>query len=248
MTAPEKDRAQWLNGPQAECEVIADAPPRPWRLILLGAPGIGKGTQAEKICEQLGACHLSTGDVFRQALQSACDVSPAMKDALHYMKRGDLVPDETVIDMVRERAGCLSCRFGFLLDGFPRTVSQAEALDREMASIGQQIDAVLSYELPVDQVIERLSGRRTCRDCKTTYHLKAMPPRKPGICDDCGGELYRRDDDAPEAIAVRLKAYEDSTAPLTAYYERRGLLRRIEAEGSPDEVFARTRATLQGEP
>ena len=197
------------------------------------------------ICEAFHACHLSTGDVFRQALSSKCGTSPAMKQALDYMKRGDLVPDETVVAMVRERTQCLNCTFGFLLDGFPRTVPQAEALDEAMQEVGQQVDAVLAYELPLAQIVARLSGRRTCGNCKRTYHLTTMPPATEGVCDDCGSDLVQRDDDRPEAITVRMAAYEESTAPLTEYYETKGLLRRISADGSPQEVFARTRAVIE---
>ena len=243
----QNDRASWLIGPQAVCANIPLPLDRPWRLILLGAPGVGKGTQAEFICDRLKACHLSTGDVFRAATGCDDDLSPAMLEALKYMKKGQLVPNNTVIEMVRERARCLSCQTGFLLDGFPRTVEQAEALEDTLTQLNQTIDGVLSYELPMDEVISRLSGRRTCRSCKTTFHLKAKPPQKPGICDKCGGELYQRDDDQADAIKVRLDAYETSTAPLTDYYGKKGKLIRISAEGTPEEVFARTLKILKGE-
>lgn len=245
MTEQKTDRASWLKGPQAHCRTTLGRPNRPWRLVLLGAPGIGKGTQAAMICHQYHACHLSTGDVFRDALTSSCGVSPAMEDALAYMKRGDLVPDETVIEMVRERSQCLSCSFGFLLDGFPRTVPQAKALEKTLAECDQKIDAVLAYEMPIEKIVERLSGRRTCSECKRTYHTVSMPPQKEGVCDTCGGELVQRDDDKPEAVTVRMAAYEESTSPLTEYYEANGLLRRIPGEGTPEEVFERTRAVIE---
>lgn len=245
MTDSRVERIGWLEGPQADCEDSGERPERPWRLVLLGAPGIGKGTQAAMICEELGACHLSTGDVFRHALTSGCEVSPAMQKALDHMKRGDLVPDETVIAMVHERAKCLTCPFGFLLDGYPRTDTQARALDEEMEKCGQKIDAVLAYELPIDRIVARLSGRRACACCKRTYHVETMPPKEDGICDDCGGVLLQRDDDRPEAIRVRMAAYKASTAALMQYYTKAGLLKRISADGTPNEVFARTRQAIE---
>ncbi len=214
-------------------------------MVLLGAPGVGKGTQAEFLVERLKTCHLSTGDVFRAARSMADgELSPAMETALTYMKSGALVPDETVIDMVRERVMCLKCEYGFLLDGFPRTVQQAEALDELLTAHSLKLDAVLNYDLPMDQVIARLSGRRTCRGCKTTFHVVSKPPQKEGVCDKCGGELYQREDDQPESIRVRLQAYTDSTAPLVNYYQAKGLLKTLSADGSPEEIFARTMVAL----
>jgi adenylate kinase len=216
-------------------------------MVLLGAPGVGKGTQAEYLCQNLGTCHLSTGDVFRAAKGSqAHTLSPAMQSALTAMKRGELVSDETVEAMVRERAGCLACRHGFLLDGFPRTVHQARALSQMLGEVNQALDAVLDYELPLDQTIARLSGRRTCRQCGTTFHVLSKPPKVEGVCDQCGGALFQREDDQPESIRVRLKAYEEDTKPLVEYYKERGLLVTVSAEGSPEEIFQRTQAALNG--
>jgi adenylate kinase len=213
-------------------------------MILLGAPGIGKGTQAELLCKRFNTCHLSTGDVFRFAKSCGGELGPAMQAALGYMQRGELVPDQTVIDMVRERVRCLKCDYGFLLDGFPRTVQQAEALDEMCREHGLVLDAVLNYELPVEEVVGRLSGRRTCKGCKTTFHVKTMPPKVEGKCDKCGGELYQREDDRPESIRVRLKAYEESTAPLKDYYAKTGLLITISAAGTPEQVFDSTVTAL----
>lgn len=238
------DRIAWLRGGDFRCAVRGETPSRPFHLVLLGAPGVGKGTQAELLCRRLQACHLSTGDVFRAALCARDEPSPAMQSALEYMRRGELVPDEIVIEMVRERAHCIRCRFGFLLDGFPRTVKQAETLDRMLREEGVELDAVLDYDLPLEQIIARLSGRRTCRACKATCHIEHSPPRQAGVCDRCGGELYQREDDAPEAVAVRMRAYEESTAPLKDYYARSGRLATIAADGDPETIFARTLKAL----
>lgn len=236
------DRAAWLKGGNACCSVPPAPAQRPLRLVLLGAPGVGKGTQAELIHERLGACQLSTGDVFRAA-KSGCgggELSPALAEALQFMRRGELVPDTTVLQIVRERAGCLRCQGGFLLDGFPRTVAQAEALDQICAELQTGIDAVISYELPIEKIVSRLSGRRTCEKCKAVYHVESRPAKTPGVCDHCGGKLVQREDDRPEAVRVRMEAYERSTAPLADYYARRGLLIRVSAEGTPEDIFERT--------
>jgi adenylate kinase len=188
-----------------------------------------------------GACHLSTGDIFRAAKNCcATERTPAMTAALDYMRRGELVPDETVLSLVAERSGCLRCEGGFLLDGFPRTVAQAEALEKLLERQGVKLDAVLSYELPLAQIVARLSGRRTCPECKAVFHVDARPPTQEGICDHCGGKLYQREDDRPESIRVRMTAYEDNTRPLANFYCRRKLLIPISAEGSPEEIFERT--------
>lgn len=239
------DRATWLKGGLARCSVPPPAPTRPWRLVLLGAPGVGKGTQAELLQERLGACQLSTGDVFRAAKSLEPDErTPALNEALDHMRRGELVPDATVLAMVRERKHCLRCRGGFLLDGFPRTVPQAEALDRLLAEERVRLDAVLSYELALEKIVARLSGRRTCARCKAVFHVTTRPPRREGVCDHCGGPLVQREDDRPEAVRVRMATYEKNTAPLADYYRRRGLLLPIPAEGSPEEIFSRTVAAL----
>jgi adenylate kinase len=216
-----------------------------YHVVLLGPPGAGKGTQAGLLAERLGACHLSTGDLFRAARQlDACDRTPALAAALEHMGRGELVPDATVLDLVRERRGCLRCRGGFLLDGFPRTVAQAEALDGLLAAEGVRLDAVLNYELPVEQVVARLGGRRSCPACRAVFHLEARPPQVEGVCDRCGGLLERREDDRPQVVRIRMLAYERDTAPLADHYRRRGLLRVVSAEGAPEEVRARSLAAL----
>jgi adenylate kinase len=233
------DRAAWFRGGDVRCEPQPAPRDRPFHLVLLGPPGVGKGTQAELLGHALGSCHLSTGDLFRAAACGA-EPSPALRTALEAMRRGELVPDDVVVAMVRERAGCLRCRGGFLLDGFPRTAGQAEALDRLLTEQGVALDAVLSFELPLEEIVARISGRRTCPGCKAVYHLTARPPRVEGVCDQCGVRLMQREDDRPESIRVRMRAYEASTRPLAEYYGRAGKLVAVRAEGTPEEILGRT--------
>jgi adenylate kinase len=240
------DRAVWLKGGQAQCNVPPPSQSPPHRLVLLGAPGVGKGTQAELLTKRFGACQLSTGDIFRNAKNlSESERTPAITAALEYMKRGDLVPDDTVVSLVAERAACLRCSNGFLLDGFPRTVAQAEALDQMLAEQQVRLEAVLSYEMPISQIVARLSGRRTCSKCKAVFHLENRPPKTAGKCDHCGAELYQREDDRPESVRVRMEAYEKSTAPLADFYRRKGLLISVPAEGTPEQIFARSLELLK---
>jgi adenylate kinase len=246
MSSQNNDRAAWLQGPSAECPPISQESANLWRLILLGAPGVGKGTQADLLHQRLGACHLSTGDVFRAAAsRSDCQPSPAMVTALEYMRRGALVPDSTVWEMVRERSGCLRCRGGFILDGFPRTLGQAESLKGLMENEKLSLTAVVNYELPLDEIVTRLSGRRTCEKCKAVFHVTRQPSKTEGVCDRCGGRLYQREDDRPESITVRMEAYERSTAPLIKFYGELGLLTPVAATGSPAEIVARTLVALE---
>jgi adenylate kinase len=240
------DRTAWLKGGEALCSIAPQKRDHPHRLVLLGAPGVGKGTQAELLSERLGACHLSTGDIFR-ALKTvdACERTPTMAQALDHMVRGELVPDETVLALVAERSGCLRCRGGFLLDGFPRTLAQAEALEKVLATRKVKLQAVINYDLPLDKIVVRLSGRRTCSICKAVFHVDTRPPKMAGICDHCGAALFQREDDRPESVRVRMDAYEKSTSPLTDFYGRKGLLIPIAAEGTPEEIFNRTLTELQ---
>jgi len=241
------DRTAWLKGGSFRCQMPPKTPVgKPVRIILLGAPGVGKCTQAEFICDRLGPCHLSTGDVFRAAKKCSCEaeLTPAMANALDYMKRGDLVPDETVLNMVGERLRCLECTGGFLLDGFPRTVAQAKALEQLLESHNIQLSAVINYDLPIEQIVARISGRRTCSSCKAVYHVSTMPPKVENVCDHCGASLFQREDDRPEAVKVRMEAYESSTRPLIKFYEDRGLLVNIKASGTPEEIFKRTLKVL----
>ncbi len=249
MTIPIKnDRAAWLHGPSAQCSQLPAAVKMPLRLVLLGAPGVGKGTQAELLHERLGPCHLSTGDVFRAASgRSACEQSPAMAAALAYMSRGELVPDATVWEMVKERAGCLRCHGGFILDGFPRTILQAESLRTLMEKEKITLNAVVDYELSFAEVVSRISGRRTCRTCKSVFHVSQRPPQKEGVCDHCEGPLFQREDDRKEAVSVRLQTYNRSTAPLIDFYKNMGLLVSVPAVGSPDDIYERTVELLKSD-
>lgn len=247
MATAQRNQAYWLKGPAAARRGLQVATRGPYRLVLLGAPGVGKGTQAELMSERLGVCHLSTGDVFRAAKDLAPDeLSPALQAALEYMRQGELVPDSTVLALVHERIRCLRCPGGFLLDGFPRTVPQAEALTELLYAEGLQLDAVLSYELPLEQIVARLSGRRTCPNCRAVFHVTTRPPKVAEVCDNCGSALAIREDDRPESIRVRLAAYEKSTAPLTEHYRKQGLLVAVSAEGAPEEIYQRTITALGG--
>lgn len=237
------DRAAWLKAGAANYDTMHGPAKHSCRLVLLGAPGVGKGTQAELLHQWSGACHLSTGDIFRAAKSSPpAEQSPAIQSALGFMARGELVPDETVLALVCERVGCLRCTGGFLLDGFPRTVAQADALEQLLKTEELPLSAVIDYELPLEQIVERLAGRRICAGCKGTFHVTDLAA--PGICPQCGGQLVQREDDRPEAIRVRMEAYHRSTEPLIEFYRRRGLLLSVSAEGIPSEIFQRTSDSL----
>lgn len=243
------DRGNWIKGGRNNCSVPPKARPHPKRLVLLGAPGVGKGTQAELLCDGLGTCQLSTGDIFRAAkCLPEAERSPALTEALGYMKRGELVPDTTVLDLLRERTRCLNCGGGFLLDGFPRTVAQAEALSELLDQEQIKLDAVVNYDLPIETIVNRLSGRRTCGNCKAVFHVTTRPPKVAETCDHCGGKLLLREDDRPEAVRVRMEAYETSTKPLIDFYGRRGLLVTLSADGRPQEIYQRTLAALGESP
>lgn len=238
-------RAVWLEGPSAVCPAPTELT-HCWRVILLGAPGVGKGTQADLLRQRLSACHLSTGDIFRAAARrNDGEQTPAMLAALDFMRCGALVSDVTVWDLVRERSTCLRCRGGFILDGFPRTLLQAELLKRLMEEEQIALDAVVNYELPISEVVERLGGRRTCEKCKAVYHIIRQPSQVEGICDRCGGRLFQRDDDRPASVTVRMEAYERSTAPLIDFYRDLGLLLPIPATGTPEEICTGTVAALE---
>jgi len=231
----------WIRGGDARCDIQPDKPPgSPWRLVLLGAPGVGKGTQAEILCARLGACHLSTGDILRSAECPTCVTrSQALQSAILNMRKGGLVPDETMLELVGERGRCLRCCGGFVLDGFPRTVAQAEGLDELLIREGVVLDAVITYELSVNEIVRRLSGRLVCPDCKAVFHRTKKRPIREGFCDACGGRLVRRADDEPDAIRTRMTLYEEKIGPLLEWYARKGLLIRVPAYGAPEEIYAR---------
>jgi adenylate kinase len=242
------DRTAWLKGTENSCRTPHARPPRPYRLVLLGAPGVGKGTQAELLHERLGACPLSTGDIFRAAKSAGdCGTSEAMRLALDAMRKGELVSDDTVLAIVAERAHCLRCGGGFLLDGFPRTIAQAEALVKLLEANGVQLDAVVSYELPIEEIVSRLGGRRTCGKCKAVFHVTSRPPKTEGVCDHCQSALVQREDDRPESVRVRMEVYAASTRPLTDYFGARGLLVTVPADGSPTDILDRTLAALEAQ-
>jgi len=202
-------------------------------LIFLGPPGSGKGTQAKLLSERLGMLHLSTGDILREAVREG---TPLGREAKRYMDEGKLVPDEVVIGIVKEWLVSKGVERGVIFDGFPRTVAQAEALDRMMKELGQKIDWVIDIDVSEAEVLKRLSGRRTCKNCGAMYHLVFNPPRVNGICDKCGGELYQRDDDKEETIKLRLKVYKEQTEPLKEYYKKLGIMKSIVGEGGIEEI------------
>jgi adenylate kinase len=206
------------------------------RLVLVGPPGAGKGTQAQFVAEHVGVPKISTGDIFRANVSQG---TPLGLQAKEYMDRGDLVPDEVTIDMVRNRLQEKDAIEGFLLDGFPRTVPQAETLDDILRETGTKLDVVLELVVDNEEVVRRLSGRRTCRTCNHIWHVDFDPPQVEGVCDIDGGELFQRDDDKPATIENRLEVYDEQTAPLIAYYAGRGVLVGIDATGPVDDVTLR---------
>jgi adenylate kinase len=214
------------------------------KLILLGPPGAGKGTQAVRLKEKYGIAHLSTGDMLREAV--AMD-SPIGRQAKAIMDAGELVPDDVINALVAERIAQPDCARGFILDGFPRTVAQAEALDALLKERGQRLDAVLELAVDDDLLVDRISGRFSCATCGANYHDKFNPPRQPGVCDVCGGtEFTRRADDNAETVRSRLAAYHAQTAPLLPYYRKRGLLRTVDGMAEIDEVGRQIDAALAG--
>lgn len=211
------------------------------RLILLGPPGAGKGTQAKLLVQRLGIPQVSTGDMLRAAVKAG---APLGQEAKQYMDRGALVPDAVIIGLVRERLQQPDCAGGYILDGFPRTVAQAESLEKALADLGASLDSVLSVEVPAEELVLRIAGRRTCRDCGAMYHVRFSPSRAEGRCDACGGPTYQRDDDREDTVRKRLAVYAEQTAPLISFYEERGLLRRVPGTGEIGEILQRITAAL----
>ena len=204
------------------------------KLILLGAPGAGKGTQAERLCKQLNIPTISTRNILRAAIK---DGTPTGLKAKSYMDAGKLVPDEVIIGIITERLAQEDCRNGYILDGVPRTIAQAEAMEKA----GITFDDVISIEIADETIMQRMSGRRVCESCGASYHLVAVPPKTPGVCDNCGGKLVQRKDDAPETVKARLEVYHQETEPLKAFYEQRGLLKPVEnqstVEGTTEAIL-----------
>lgn len=213
------------------------------RIILLGPPGAGKGTQAKDLVNKYGIPQISTGDILRKNL---AEKTPLGLEAKKYMDKGELVPDSVVVGIVKERLKEADCKPGYILDGFPRTVPQAESLDAALADMKTPLDRVLSIEVPDEELVKRLSGRRTCRSCQEGYHVMFKKSKVEGKCDKCGGELYQRDDDKEEAIKNRLKVYQSSTAPLIDYYKGKGLLRSINGVGAMGDILKRMVTALEG--
>ncbi|WP_172370547.1 adenylate kinase [Sporosarcina jiandibaonis] len=212
-------------------------------IIVMGLPGAGKGTQADSIVEKYETPHISTGDMFRAAISEGTELGIKAKS---YMDQGALVPDEVTIGIVRERLSKPDCDKGFLLDGFPRTVPQAEALDALLEDMGRKIEHVLNIEVNPDELVKRLTGRRICKVCGTSYHLQFHPPKVEGVCDKDGGELYQREDDNPETVKNRLEVNMTQTAPLLAFYNAKNVLSNIDGEQDIDDVFKELDAILQG--
>jgi adenylate kinase len=204
-------------------------------VVLLGAPGAGKGTQASVLTAKLGMVHVASGDLFRRALQEQTELGLLAKS---YMEKGGLVPDEVTINMVLERIRKPDCAGGVLFDGFPRTLSQARALDDKLSAEGRVIDRAVYIEVPEEELVKRLSGRWICRNCQTPYHAVSSPPRVAGKCDACGGELYQRADDREETVRERLKVFLSQTLPIVDYYEKQGKLLRVDGNGRIEDVSA----------
>ncbi len=205
------------------------------RLIMLGAPGAGKGTQAKRAAAHLGVPHISTGDIFRANIKEGTELGRKAKE---YMDAGALVPDELVCDLVADRISKEDCAKGFILDGFPRTIPQAEALDRALENLGTSIDYAVDIDVPDDAIISRMGGRRACVGCGATYHIKFNPPKQEGVCDTCGKDLILRDDDKPETVKTRLGVYHEQTQPLIDFYSAKGVLVTVDGTQGMDDVFA----------
>lgn len=206
------------------------------RIVLLGAPGAGKGTQAKKLIDKYAIPQISTGDILRKAV---ADGTPLGKEAKSFMDKGELVPDTVVIGLIQERLKQDDTKKGYILDGFPRNTVQAETLDKMLKELGMPLDSALSVDVPKDDLMKRLTGRRTCKKCQQMYNIYFSQSKKEGVCDKCGGELFQRDDDKEATIKKRLDVYEAQTAPLIDYYKNKGMLKSISGTGSIDEIFSK---------
>jgi len=211
------------------------------RVVLLGAPGAGKGTQAKMLIEKYKIPQISTGDILRKAV---ADGTPLGKEAKVIMDSGGLVSDKIVLGLVEERIKQPDCKAGFILDGFPRNTVQAEALDKILASMGAPLNVALNIDVDMNDLLKRLTGRRTCKKCQQMYNVHFSPPKKQGVCDKCGGELFQRDDDKEETIKKRLDVYQKQTAPLIDYFSKKGIMKTVMGVGSIDEIFKKVTAVL----
>ncbi len=205
------------------------------KIIMLGAPGAGKGTQAKMIAEKYAIPHVSTGDIFRANIKEGTELG---KEAKKYMDQGLLVPDELTVKILLDRVAKEDCKNGYVLDGFPRTIPQAEVLDNALTKLGDKIDYAIDIDVPDENIIKRMSGRRACLSCGATYHIEHIPPKKEGICDVCGQELVLRDDDKPETVKNRLNVYHEQTQPLIDFYTAKGILKTVDGTKDMKEVFA----------
>ena len=205
------------------------------KIIMLGAPGAGKGTQAKLIAEKYGIPHISTGDIFRANIKEGTELG---KEAKEYMDKGQLVPDELTVRILLDRVAKDDCKNGYVLDGFPRTIPQAEVLDEEVSKLGDKIDFAINVDVPDENIIRRMGGRRACLKCGATYHIEHIPPKKEGICDTCGSELVLRDDDKPETVKNRLDVYHKQTQPLIDYYGKKNILKTVDGTRDMNDVFA----------
>ena len=204
------------------------------KIIMLGAPGAGKGTQAKMIAEKYGIPHVSTGDIFRANIKNGTELG---REAKQYMDQGLLVPDELTVKILLDRVAQDDCKNGYVLDGFPRTIPQAEVLDEALKKLNERIDYAVDVDVPDENIVKRMSGRRACLKCGATYHIEHIPPKQEGVCDTCGSELVLRDDDRPETVQNRLKVYHDQTQPLIEYYTRKGILKTVDGTLEMQEVF-----------
>ena len=205
------------------------------KIVMLGAPGAGKGTQAKMIAAEYGLPHISTGDIFRANIKEGTELG---KEAKTYMDAGQLVPDELTVKILLDRVAKDDCKNGYVLDGFPRTIPQAKVLDEALTALGEKIDFAIDVDVPDENIVRRMGGRRACVTCGATYHIEHVPPKAEGICDTCGSELILRDDDKPETVSNRLKVYHDQTQPLIDFYTEKGVLRSVDGTVDMMDVFA----------
>ena len=211
------------------------------KIIMLGAPGAGKGTQAKMIAEKYGIPHVSTGDIFRANIKNGTELG---MEAKKYMDEGKLVPDELTVKILLDRVAQADCANGYVLDGFPRTIPQAEVLDQALTELNDAIDFAINVDVPDENIVKRMSGRRACLSCGATYHIEHIPPKQEGICDKCGQALVLRDDDKPETVLNRLKVYHDQTQPLIDFYSNKGVLKTVDGTVDSKDVFAAIVAIL----